>query len=571
MVITVDNRLSVLEYALLSDFVYLDLRKGAESPEKELAGWRVHAVHTGANDYFGAIFKNTKTRHVVVAHRGTNSLSSVWEDIRGVVLNGVSPQKEEAFILTQIAIEYAREEEYSLSFTGHSLGAFLADLSVLFAHNAGLTAVSATTFENPGSRDAWKKLMSQTQPLSDADLNGLDIQSYMGYPNLIDTCSAKVGSVYQLGPDLGVAGWLPGVFLKQCHSMLKAIKYLRSAESAPLYFSDWPLGSQRDEFFDQAKWNDGRYVLNGKALADTSEEELRANFKLTYSGHYRNHPVFDSKTTVPLQHFGFELANFLKEFFEKILGTAETETEKARLATKLRETGVPENIQKYLSNYKLVAIAATRIVILVLTNADAEATIHDFRAQLSKWLSERPEAVKKLLSITTGKLPINVSLVTGDGRVENVLFKGPLHLEGYAVDDGVSSQFVDEVTKTAQNRLESISVTLVGGKGVVSGVTFEQGAHLSGLKISSVRAAASPSLQPQPSPDSSSAPSQITVTGGVGATLGASMASAMGTATGKQPADERSALSTNEQAETLPKVDAEKELEGFFPPRTQGM
>jgi hypothetical protein len=50
-------------------------------------------------------------------------------------------------------------KEYSLSFTGHSLGAYLAQMSVFYSHyDLDFTNTKAVTFDGPGTLEMMKKL-----------------------------------------------------------------------------------------------------------------------------------------------------------------------------------------------------------------------------------------------------------------------------------------------------------------------------------------------------------------------------------------------------------------------------
>ncbi|MGI9214143.1 MAG: Mbeg1-like protein, partial [Gammaproteobacteria bacterium] len=120
-----DKRPNDYIYALMSNHVYGNIQKGDTLPSAK--NWGVKRISADKSGYFGAIYINNKENHIVVAHRGTSSIRAVIEDIHGIVLNNISPQKEAAFELVREAIELAKKKNYSLSFTGHSLGAFLAE------------------------------------------------------------------------------------------------------------------------------------------------------------------------------------------------------------------------------------------------------------------------------------------------------------------------------------------------------------------------------------------------------------------------------------------------------------
>ncbi len=65
-----DKRPTDYIYALMSNHVYGDI-KTRETLAKEGNGrfWKVSHVHRGTSGYFGAIYINAKTNHIVVAHK----------------------------------------------------------------------------------------------------------------------------------------------------------------------------------------------------------------------------------------------------------------------------------------------------------------------------------------------------------------------------------------------------------------------------------------------------------------------------------------------------------------------
>lgn len=55
---------------------------------------------------------------------------------------------------TKIAVDFAKNMNYGLSITGHSLGAYLAELSVYYCHmDLNFKNVRGVTFDGPGTLD----------------------------------------------------------------------------------------------------------------------------------------------------------------------------------------------------------------------------------------------------------------------------------------------------------------------------------------------------------------------------------------------------------------------------------
>ncbi|HVT63516.1 MAG TPA: Mbeg1-like protein, partial [Legionellaceae bacterium] len=191
-----DNRPNYYSYSLFALHAY-DVEISMTQTFEDLPNWQiVELVENGG--FRGMIWVSEQNHQYIVAYRGTDNLSGLMEDIHGIVLSRVSHQKEQAFLMVQKAVRLAKTKGYSLGFTGHSLGAFLAELSVFFCQNDfEFPNVHAVTFESPGSLDALEKLapgILTSQPL--------DIVQFLSYPNPINTFCRSVGTLYQVTPQL---------------------------------------------------------------------------------------------------------------------------------------------------------------------------------------------------------------------------------------------------------------------------------------------------------------------------------------------------------------------------------
>ena len=250
MKIRTDNRPSDYEYAVLSHDVYSPKKLKdnvlmTDVPGRPPQKWQVVSIKTGSRDYFGVIYKNSQTQHLIVAHRGSTGAGSFLEDIQGVFLNADSPQKKDAYALTQEAMQMAQENDYTLSFTGHSLGAYLSELSLYFLlstvnpqdnlESDVREGAHAVTFESPGSSNTLSGGLLKTHIDSTGIKEStLDITTYLSYPNLINTCNQHVGTVYTLMPDVGGWAQLPGFHLAQVHSMTNILTLFKDhAEKRP--------------------------------------------------------------------------------------------------------------------------------------------------------------------------------------------------------------------------------------------------------------------------------------------------------------------------------------------------
>ena len=121
-------------HALLSYHVYKDCRPSQEieleNYTQHLNEWKIHQVFTiSKSGYYAAIYENSTTHNIVLAHRGTApSLKQLFEtdgpintDIKGILNGEFVQQQIDAYEATKEAVEYAREKCFELSITGHSI------------------------------------------------------------------------------------------------------------------------------------------------------------------------------------------------------------------------------------------------------------------------------------------------------------------------------------------------------------------------------------------------------------------------------------------------------------------
>ena len=445
-----DQRPSDYIYALMSSHVYSDVKtRETLAKEGNERFWKVCHIYRGTSGYFGAIYINTKVNHIVVAHRGTNSLLSVVEDVRGVIRNATSPQKEEAFALVNEALRLLREdyEGYSVSFTGHSLGAFLAELSVFYCKRQGLHNVNAVTFESPGSKESLEKLQSNLQDHA-IDLNNLDIVGYVTYPNLINTYNHHIGTMYTITPELGRFGWVVGNYTLKVHSMDGILDCSGNRESfnERQLLKDWPCNSltnqQMSQFFEVAKWDNGSYLLPANEKLNTHQY-----FKLLYKAHYELDLKYSGQEILPIKHFSEDLQKFL------VIFKSWREENKDRAEQKLQEIIRNNDIIDYLLNYQLITHNQNTFLV-----CDTDATV--FRRDLSKALEEKQTQIKELIKTLreSKKLEIIASILAPDaqllagGVIENAKVAG-LNI---TIPEGTSQEDIDAIKQILEKSKEGV-------------------------------------------------------------------------------------------------------------------
>ena len=140
-----------------------------------LSKWNVLKVFDKpeCGNYYGVIFENIEEKQIVLAHRGvsirTSAQDCTEEPLPGsytldkylsIISEGLAGNREEAaYEATKFAVEAAKTNEFTLTLTGHSLGAYLSEISILSCHQRlEYYRAKAVTFESPGSKRKLKAM-----------------------------------------------------------------------------------------------------------------------------------------------------------------------------------------------------------------------------------------------------------------------------------------------------------------------------------------------------------------------------------------------------------------------------
>ncbi len=190
-----------LEYGLLSDDVY------KESEVSGVDGWEIVQFDTNTNTGFAAkLYKHLKYCQMVLSYRGSESnlydfIGGDWQiDINTILLNQdlFKGQVEGLYSTSKEAVKIAKAGGYSLSFTGHSLGGWLASLNLYFADREDILTMSkSVTFDAPGISLAVTNIKySDIKSPHKYDARYLDINNYVSYPNFVNIAHIQIGKVY---------------------------------------------------------------------------------------------------------------------------------------------------------------------------------------------------------------------------------------------------------------------------------------------------------------------------------------------------------------------------------------
>ena len=171
--------------------------------EQNLKKWSVNRIFFDKKyEYCGVLYKNEDSQQLVLAHKGTQRWGSTIEDMMRVVGKTNTSFNLEFRKAIEESIEHAKRNEHALSFTGHSLGGWLAQLSVYYSHQMfNYRNVKCVTFDAPGARIMIEQRLQRNcvqGPHLSFKLEQLDMISYLSLPNLINCFNLHIGQVYFL-------------------------------------------------------------------------------------------------------------------------------------------------------------------------------------------------------------------------------------------------------------------------------------------------------------------------------------------------------------------------------------
>lgn len=207
-------------HGLLAKHAYKNSQEGGlvslnSNVDTFLKNWQVAKVFddTKKSGYYSAIYVNEKTHQVVLANRGTEGIidglykvDKDWQVNFEEILGGkiIVGQQARNLQATAEAIKIAKEKGYRLSFTGHSLGAWLAELSAFYSYAYfNYRNIKAVTFDSPGSAPMMDKLQSNIRNKdAQVKLESIDIVTYLAQPNPANSCNGHVGTVYRVEPKM---------------------------------------------------------------------------------------------------------------------------------------------------------------------------------------------------------------------------------------------------------------------------------------------------------------------------------------------------------------------------------
>ncbi len=215
---------SPYEYGVMSEMAYYT-QEEQEDPKTwqeaqidyanwQQRGWQLIAGESAQkNIYHGFAWINHLTQQVVVVHRGADTFLGMASEVKNIVFDPkalIIKQGLAAVAFTKKAIEAIETKtqkkvsknilDYTLSFTGHAFGGWLAAWTVRDFYEE--YQARCVIFESPGTAAMQELLQSNLQSSNNHfNVDNLDITNYVSPPNIINSFGKHWGRVVQVFPD----------------------------------------------------------------------------------------------------------------------------------------------------------------------------------------------------------------------------------------------------------------------------------------------------------------------------------------------------------------------------------
>lgn len=261
-----------LECGWMSSAVYAQLNDEAialgSQPHQELLskGWRLAHFISGKETeggYQGAVYVHENNKEVVIAHGGTSfsRLGTLDADWTAVVQGKLHTQITDALTLsiTLNLRALLMEGQYTLVFTGHSLGGFLATLSLYFCQRQDLgyhfPDSCAVVFDPAGSQDVMLSLEPHARAgagIGEEGIAQLDIMHFLSHPNYVNAFRPHAGGTKyaltseRMNTEISGLENSPITYLEKTHSLDNILLAFNSHTGYPFAHccriaTDWPL------------------------------------------------------------------------------------------------------------------------------------------------------------------------------------------------------------------------------------------------------------------------------------------------------------------------------------------
>jgi len=387
-----------------------------EAGKKLPPGWEILKGEDGGpvywgdragDSYFGIAFIHPECRFGIIAHRGTEFSFSpskikhliqdlISTDLKEIFGNQVGNQQCSAWEFSNEAFTILRRKECDIvGHVGHSLGGWLAQLSVYRQITEGKEGVFATTLDNPGSM----AMIEETAPRYDINrrlfLRDLDFSNFLSYPNVVNTCHEHAGNLFHIRSPAIEFSFLAKHLSYLCFTLQAHNKELleRTFDSATgdvlkehtFSVRSWPCFNQLKfvnelrEFFKSANASNN-FQPNVKDLGE------REFFWLTTRAHYSLSPY--DPTKIWLTHFTKKVKTFLLDLKEVLKYDSNI------LQDVERDLALPASSLDFLLQYELYRSEDGGEIKISPSNQISSAS--EFRRQVTLLLETYPAIIENV-------------------------------------------------------------------------------------------------------------------------------------------------------------------------------
>lgn len=410
------------EYALMASLGYQETDTALQGQEVfnqhwrkwQDTGWETVPEALGAyrdcnTGYAGCAYVNHRIRQVIIAHRGIAEWGELKESYQDSFFAALTKQMRSALgyyrhVLTQFrdqgqtALITDTLEGYQLGFTGHALGAWLAEVCAADALLQFDLVCHTVTFESLGSLAMLQVMAQWKNNLKVRET--LDITHYLTAPNFVNVCDLHVGRVIKLIVSTPIQNSLKTWFLytlsqEAMRDVLEAFE-VETGHIKPfkgVLVENWP----HYNFSDSQHNNFQDLVDNATNFIPTADWGFPQLFEFTYQPQYRK--ALWKPEQQPLRHVHRNVSEFLECYLKA----------KDKFDGWLKGQGL-----RGLSNYQQLAdyqiIGTKRCKLLKL---EAPKIAVDWLADMMSMLATHPEYLVKLREIYQATVPPAIMQLVG--------------------------------------------------------------------------------------------------------------------------------------------------------------
>jgi len=223
------------------------IRETLDAIKKE--GWeQIDASKPGGESdqegFYAVAYANKTKNHIIISFRGTEGPDiKDWRNNFNAIFNHKMKQEGSAWAYAKSLIDKYYKEGYSFSFTGHSLGGWLAHACLYMYEETypNYRHAFSVSLDDPGPQELLQSLESRLPRDQPIEMNRLDITGYLSYPNFVNMALTHMGTNYTLYPtfDLSKLGWTDKNTPKFTATVHDKVELLKA-------FGDTPVGTPSD-------------------------------------------------------------------------------------------------------------------------------------------------------------------------------------------------------------------------------------------------------------------------------------------------------------------------------------